>query len=128
MRFSLTDEQQEFRDGFRRFLDDRVVPRAAQVDRDGVFPADNYEDLAEYGYNGIGHPEEFGGTVLDPISTVIAQEELARACASTFLSVGASVGLFGVPLRSFACRASSRAPPSARGPSPSRTAAPTPRP
>ncbi len=102
MQFHLTKDQQEFQSSFRRFLEEQVAPRAAAVDREGVFPAANYKALAEFGYNGIGHPEEFGGTLLDPISTVIAQEELARACASTFLSVGASVGLFGVPLRKFA--------------------------
>jgi butyryl-CoA dehydrogenase len=102
MQFTLTDEQASFQDSFRRFLSETVAPRAAEVDRAGLFPYANYADLATFGYTGIGHPEEFGGTTLDPVSSVIAQEELARACASSFLSIGASVGLFGVPLRSFA--------------------------
>ncbi len=104
MDFRLTDDQRTFKESFRRFLSETVAPRAADVDRAGVFPHANYKDLAGFGYNGIGHPEEFGGTTLDAVATVIAQEELARACASSFLSIGASVGLFGVPLRSFASR------------------------
>jgi len=104
MDFRLTDDQKTFQESFRRFLTETVTPRAAAVDRAGLFPYANYKDLAGFGYNGIGHPEEFGGTTLDGVSNVIAQEELARACASSFLSIGASVGLFGVPLRSFASR------------------------
>lgn len=102
MRFSLNLDQEAFRQSFARFVDQVIVPRAAGVDREGEFPWANYRDLAAFGYNGLAHPPEYGGTEVDPISMVIAQEELARGCASTFLSVGASIGLFGIPLRRFA--------------------------
>ena len=50
----------------------------------------------------LGMPEEkYGGTSNDLISQAIAGEEVARACASTFLSCGASYGLFGMPLKMF---------------------------
>ena len=102
MHFGLTDEQSAFQTSFARFIDETIVPRGAQVDRDGVFPAQNNTDLAGFGYQALGMPEEYGGTPVDPITRWIAQEELARGCASTFLSCGASAGLFGVPVREFA--------------------------
>ena len=61
--------------------------------------------LAGIGYLGMGHEEAYGGTNLDLISQAIAGEEVAKACASTFLSCGASCGLFGVPVRLFGTEA-----------------------
>jgi alkylation response protein AidB-like acyl-CoA dehydrogenase len=101
MRVALTDEQQAFRESFARMLSDRVVPRGSAVDRDGEFPWASYRDLAAFGWNGLGVEERYGGTPIDGVSYYFAQEELSRACASTFLSSAASVGLFGVPLREF---------------------------
>jgi butyryl-CoA dehydrogenase len=102
MHFGLTDEQRAFQQTFGRFIDDTIIPRSQRVDREKVFPSDNNKDLAAIGYQGLGMPEEYGGTPIDAISHWIAQEELARGCASTFLSCGASSGLFGVPVREFA--------------------------
>ena len=102
MHFDLTDEQRAFQRSFGRFIDETILPRSGGVDRDKVFPSDNNRDLAAFGYHALGMPEEYGGTPVDPISHWIAQEELARGCASTFLSCGASAGLFGVPIREFA--------------------------
>ena len=101
MDFTPTDEQTAFAQGFARFVDDEIVPRGEAVDRGKAFPMDGYRGLGEMGYLGLGMPEKFGGTPVDPIVHYIAQEELARGCASTFLSAGASCGLFGVPLRMF---------------------------
>jgi alkylation response protein AidB-like acyl-CoA dehydrogenase len=101
MDFTLTDEQTAFAEGFARFVDDEIVPRGEAVDRGKVFPKEGYRSLGEIGYLGLGMPEKFGGTAVDPIEHYIAQEELARGCASTYLSAGASCGLFGVPLRMF---------------------------
>ena len=102
MHFSLTDDQRAFKQSFGRFVDETLVARGEGVDRAGVFPADNNADLARMGYHGLGMPEEYGGTPVDPVTHWIAQEEVARGCASTFLSVGASAGLFGIPVREFA--------------------------
>jgi butyryl-CoA dehydrogenase len=102
MDFRLTDEQQAFMATFSKFVDEQIVPNGYDVDHSGDFPWANYKALAEVGYNGLGHPEAFGGSETDPICNVLAQAELARGCASTFLSASASVGLFGAPVRDFA--------------------------
>jgi len=102
MNFTLNDEQKAFAETFARFVDETIVPRGERVDRGKVFPTDNYKDLGGIGYLGLGMPAEYGGTPVDPVTHYIAQEELARGCASTFLSAGASCGLFGVPVKLFA--------------------------
>jgi len=100
--YRLSDEQNSFVTAFADFVDKEIVPRGAAVESAKVFPMENYKRLAAFGYNGIIHEERFGGTDLDHVTATLAQVELARGCASTYLSVGASVGLFGTPLRLFA--------------------------
>lgn len=102
MDFRLDADQKAFHATFSRFIDSTIVPRGERVDRGKEFPRDSYRDLAQIGYCGLGIEERFGGSTVDPVSSYLAQEELARGCASTFLSVGASVGLFGLPVRLFA--------------------------
>jgi alkylation response protein AidB-like acyl-CoA dehydrogenase len=102
MDFRPTDDQKAFVTTFKKFVDEQIAPRAAEVDRTAEFPREGFAALAEVGYHGLGQPERFGGTDADPIAMALAQAELARACAATFLSAGASAGLFGTPLRLFA--------------------------
>ena len=102
MDYRLTEDQESFVTAFADFVDKEIVPRASDVEAAGVFPMDNYKRLAAFGYNGLLHEERYGGTNVDALTATLAQVELARGCASTFLSVGASVGLFGVPVREFA--------------------------
>ena len=106
MNYELTDEQQSIRENFRKFCDKEIKVHADELDKADKKTAekllrDNIRKLADLGYQGMGHEEAYGGTDQDLISQAIAGEEVARACASTFLSVGASCGLFGVPLRMF---------------------------
>ncbi len=101
MDFRLTDDDKAFLSTFTKFVDSTIAPRAADVDKAAEFPWDNYRALAEVGYQGLGHPEEHGGIDPGPIASALAQAELARGCAATFLSAGASAGLFGTPLRMF---------------------------
>ncbi|MBU6315933.1 MAG: acyl-CoA dehydrogenase family protein, partial [Acidobacteria bacterium] len=42
---NLTEEQREFRAVVRRFCEERIAPRAAEVDRRGEFSWENFEAL-----------------------------------------------------------------------------------
>ena len=101
MQFALNPDQEVFEEACRRFVNEQLLPRAAQVDAEGCFPVENYRALGALGYLGLGFPERFGGTPSDAITRAIANEELARGCASTALSAGASNTLFGQPLQEF---------------------------
>ncbi len=106
MNYDLTPEQLSIKENFTKFCTKEIEPQAEVLDRASHADVDklikvNMKKLASLGYLGMGHEEEFGGTDLDLISQAIAGEEVAKACASTFLSCGASSGLFGVPLRFF---------------------------
>ncbi|HST20923.1 MAG TPA: acyl-CoA dehydrogenase family protein [Blastocatellia bacterium] len=98
MDFGLTDEQQQYLKSLREFLAAEITPHAAEMDRTESFRRDNLTALARFGYTGLNFPEEHGGTGADLLTTTMASIELARACAATALSVGASLALCGYPI------------------------------
>jgi len=69
-------------DTARRFADERVRPRAVELDETEVFPADIYEEMAQLGLFGITVPDSFGGAGLDALSYSLVMEELSRGYAS----------------------------------------------
>ncbi len=106
MNYELNDEQVAIKENFSKFCAKEIEPRAPTLDtatheESYKLMRENIKKLASLGYLGMSHEETFGGTDQDLISQVIAGEEVAKACASTFLSAGASCGLFGTPLRLF---------------------------
>lgn len=72
-------EHEAFRAAVRRFAEREVAPFAAEWDEAGTFPRSLYARAAAVGLLGMGYPEEYGGTPADPMFSVIAAEELARA-------------------------------------------------
>jgi butyryl-CoA dehydrogenase len=98
MDFSLTDEQQQFLKSLREFLANEIMPHSAEMDRTESFRRDNLKALAEFGYTGLSFPEEYGGANADFVTATMAGIEVSRACASTSLTVGASIALCGYPI------------------------------
>ncbi|MCP4330270.1 MAG: acyl-CoA/acyl-ACP dehydrogenase [Alphaproteobacteria bacterium] len=76
----LDDEALEMvRDQFRRFAEDRVVPRAHGWHlRDELIPIEVVEQMAELGVFGLTVPEEFGGLGLGKVAMCVVTEELSR--------------------------------------------------
>ncbi len=87
--YSLTEEQQLFRETVTRLSRERVLPRAAEIDRTGAFPWDITELFSEYGLIGVGMPEDLGGGGADLLTFCIAVEEVARVCATSSLIIAA---------------------------------------
>jgi alkylation response protein AidB-like acyl-CoA dehydrogenase len=83
--FALSEEHQALRESVRALADDKIAPRAAEVDRTGEFPWDVYEALVKADLQAVHIPAEYGGPGADAIATVIVIEEVARACASSSL-------------------------------------------
>ena len=83
--FALSEEQEALREAVRALADDKIAPRAAEVDRTSEFPWDVYEALVKADLHAIHVPEAYGGAGADAISVAIVIEEVARACASSSL-------------------------------------------
>jgi len=85
--FTLTEAHRQFRDILRKFADDRISPHASKVDRDAAFPQASFDACIELELTGLGVPAEYGGAGADMITQAIMAEEVARACASTAVTL-----------------------------------------
>jgi alkylation response protein AidB-like acyl-CoA dehydrogenase len=83
--YRLPDEYEQLRSAVRALADDKIAPRAAEIDRTAEFPHDVHDALAAAGFNAVHIPEQYGGAGGDSIAAVLVIEEVARACASSAL-------------------------------------------
>jgi short-chain 2-methylacyl-CoA dehydrogenase len=104
MNFDLTDEQKAIQQLAREFAQEEVRPRAEQMDRDEAFPYDLVAKMAELGFMGLPFPEEYGGAGADTVSYALAVMEIARADASTAITMAAHVSLGATPFYLFGTR------------------------
>src|ERR1700678_3638347 len=86
--FALSEEHEALRAAVRELAEDKIAPRAAEVDRTSEFPHDVYEALVKADLHAVHIPVEYGGAGGDALASVIVIEEVARACASSSLIPG----------------------------------------
>ena len=93
MDFSLTEEQQMIRKMCREFADERIAPRAEEMERTGEYPYDIIARMGELGMMGIPFPDEYGGSGGDWVSMHLCIEEISRvdAALGALLDVTTSV-------------------------------------
>ncbi|MFC4248834.1 acyl-CoA dehydrogenase [Natribaculum luteum] len=101
MDFTLSPEQQQIRDMVAEFVDEEVVPVAAEIDHDDEFPADLVDEMADLGLMGMPFPEEYGGAGLDYHSYAIGLEEISRGSGGLGTIVAAHISLAGNMLYEF---------------------------
>ena len=80
MDFSLSSDQTALRDQIVRFAQNELSPGAGARDASGEFSRELWLKCGEMGLQGLPIPEEFGGSGLDPLSTVIGIEALGYGC------------------------------------------------
>ena len=83
MKIALTDEQEQRRLGFERFVRKEIVPNADHWDRVEKLPLDLISHLAAEGYLAPHLPADYGGQALDMISCGLLHQEMGKGCAST---------------------------------------------
>jgi len=92
MNFDLTEEQSLIQETARDFAAAELEPVAAELDSGGdkdIFYS-NLKKLAELGFMGLNIKDDYGGSEAGVVAFSLAITELARACASTAVTVSVS--------------------------------------
>ena len=83
--FDLGETADAIRETVRDFAQDKIAPRAEEIDRTNQFPRDLWPAMGELGLHGITVEEEYGGAGSGYLEHVVAVEEVSRASASVGL-------------------------------------------
>src|SRR3954470_21143859 len=83
--YAIPQDLLDFRSTIRQMADERIAPRAAEIDAAGEYPWDVRRLLAEHDILGLPFAEEYGGTGTGTLMLQMAVEEIARVCASSAL-------------------------------------------
>ncbi len=83
--YTIPQEHLDFRDTIRQIAQERVAPRAAEIDDKAEYPQDLRQLLSEQDILGLPFEIEYGGTGTGTLMLNIAVEEISKACASTAL-------------------------------------------
>jgi alkylation response protein AidB-like acyl-CoA dehydrogenase len=78
MEFDLSDELTELQATVRRIAQDKVKPRAREIDESGEYPEDLFEIFRDTGLLGLCIPEEYGGSAAGIMGLTLAIEEVAK--------------------------------------------------
>jgi alkylation response protein AidB-like acyl-CoA dehydrogenase len=79
--FDLTPAHRELQNEARRFAQEVVAPRAAEIDESDRYPVDIVQKLAEEGFMGMVVPQAYGGSNASLLNTTLVTEEIAKASA-----------------------------------------------
>jgi acyl-CoA dehydrogenase len=74
-----TPEHELLRDQVRRFVDEEIKPNGDRWEEEGCVPRDVLRRMGQLGFFGIRYPEEYGGSGMDVLATVVLAEELGRS-------------------------------------------------
>jgi isovaleryl-CoA dehydrogenase len=89
LNFGLGETADLLRGTVHEFAQEKIAPRAAQVDHDNTFPNELWPEMGRLGLLGLTAEPEYGGTGMGYIEHIVAMEEISRASASIGLSYGA---------------------------------------
>lgn len=76
----LDDELRQFRDAIARWVDERLAPKADEIDRANEFPRALFRELGDLGYFGVLYSEAYGGSDMSDryLAYTLLCEELSR--------------------------------------------------
>jgi alkylation response protein AidB-like acyl-CoA dehydrogenase len=80
----------------RDFSDDKIAPRADEIDKTNTFPRDLWPQMGALGLHGITVEEEYGGSGMGYLAHCVAMEEISRgsprsACPTARIPTCASI-------------------------------------
>ncbi|XP_053690522.1 short-chain specific acyl-CoA dehydrogenase, mitochondrial-like [Sabethes cyaneus] len=95
---ALSETHQMLQKTCRDFADNELIPIAAKIDRDHLYPAEQVHKMGELGLMAVSIAEQYGGTGLDYLAYSIAMEEVSRGCASAGVIMSVNNSLYLGPI------------------------------
>ena len=101
MIFEPNETQRMVQKAARDYASRVIAPAAAAIDREERFPREILKGLSDLGLMAVAVPEELGGAGAGAVSYALAMQEVAKACASTAVTmavtnmVGEVIAAFG---------------------------------
>lgn len=83
------------------FAQEKIAPKAKELDETGRFPKEIVQQLAEMGLMGMMVPEQWGGAGMDCVSYAMAMEAVSQACASTGVIMSVNNSLVCAPILAY---------------------------
>jgi len=80
LNFGLSDDQRALIDVAKRFTKERIIPIAAECDRESRFPKDVFVAAHELGLVNSSVPTEYGGPGMGELENALIAEQLAYGC------------------------------------------------
>ncbi len=95
---TLTSDEQQVRDVVRRFVRDRILPRAGALWQAGEFPREVIGEMAELGLYGPSLPEQYGGAGLSGTAYGLMMRELEYGDSGlrSFASVQSGLAMYAI--------------------------------
>ena len=78
----IPEDARLLRESVSRFVDEKIVPVADEIDGAGSFPRDLFREIGSLGYYGLRYPPEVGGAGAGTVLFCTMCEELARGSMS----------------------------------------------
>ncbi|GIX11670.1 3-sulfinopropanoyl-CoA desulfinase [Elioraea sp.] len=92
----LTQAERALFERAARLAEERIAPRAAEIDRSEAYPWDHVADLKAAGFLGMTIPRAYGGQGASYLDAVLVIEAMARHCAvAGRICVEANMGAIG---------------------------------
>ena len=88
MDFTLSEEQEMYRQSLRAFVERDIMPVAREWEATDRYPTEIIETMKQMGLFGLTVPEEYGGLAADAVSFALTFEEISRG----WMGVAGTIG------------------------------------
>ena len=88
--YDLEEDQVILRETIAEYVNEKIVPRREELDREQKFPHWFYNDMVEMGVTSIVIPEAYDGLGAGLFDIALIVEEIGRGCAGAATSLGAT--------------------------------------
>jgi len=99
--FGLSEDAELLRSEIRRFAEERIRPGVEERDRTHEFPVDLIAEMSELGLLGMMVDEAYDGPGFDPLTYVVAVDEISRWCPSIGVTMSVTNSVCAWPINRY---------------------------